>query len=327
MAHRDSVLGGRINLGLMAFASSSARTSAHFSTGPYGPHSRSDQEFINRAADTVAAGGHVSKRRRVARQNDRKRRSHSEAALQFDAPSVRLGDCTHGRQPEPAPTVTAAGVLTPREGVEDASLVGNRDAGAGVSHPDAHFGLAQRRPDHHGLLRPCVLHGVAREIHDGLRQAMAVGDESSLAAVVERPPAWANRVRFGGELLCEEPDVYRLRVKKIRVLCLREQLQVVDDPSHPVELAQDERDRPTPLLRFVPEQLEIPDADRDRVTQLVGYVVDKLRQTFFRIHAWQVSTGFIRLQSKPYESSLSGAQPIANTADRFDDVRAQLLTQ
>src|SRR5918999_1534096 len=212
---------------------------------------------------------------RFTRKHDRELRALSEPTLELDASTVRFRDGLHDREAEPAPAVAKMGTAAPREALEDARLVADSDAGAGVAHPDAHLLLAHGSPDRDRLVLERVLHGVVSEVHHRLRQALAIGEEEPLSGLVKLPPASSERTGLGEELVPDELELHPFRPEEVRLLGLGEHLQVVDDPPHSIELVQDERDRPSLIFRVLPEQLQVATADRERVAQLVARVLDE----------------------------------------------------
>ena len=133
--------------------------------------------------------------------------------------------------------------------------------------------------DRDAVVRHRVLHGVVREVHDGLRQALPVGEDHPTADPVESPAARRERRRLGEELVRQQLEVDPLAAEEVGMLGLREELEVVDDPSDPVELVEHERGRRPALLRIVAQELEVPAADRERVAELVACVLDELALT------------------------------------------------
>src|SRR5918999_1580267 len=62
---------------------------------------------------------------------------------------------------------------------------------------------------------------------------------------------------------------------EVWLLCLREQLQIVDHPPHPVELAHDQFDGPTSISWIIPQELEVSATDRERIAQFMAGVLDE----------------------------------------------------
>ena len=132
------------------------------------------------------------------------------------------------------------------------------------------------RPDRDAVVGDRVLHRVVREVHHGLGQALPVAEDHPAADPVEAPAARGERGRLREQLVREELEVDPLAAEEVRMLGLGEQLEVVDDPADPVELVEDERGRRPPLLRVVPEELQVASTYRQRVAELVARVLDEL---------------------------------------------------
>ena len=194
------------------------------------------------------------------------------ARLELDAAVVRLGNRLHDGQSE-AGTLGAARPRAPAEALEDRLLFVACDPGAVVPDPEARLAPGHDRADRDRLAAVGVARGVLGQLHDGLREALAVGDDHALAADVDDPLARGERLHVREEAVGQRADVDRVEIEEVGFLAAGEEQQVLDDPAHPVELVGDERERLAPLLRVVLEQLEMAAHDRQRRLQLVRRVV------------------------------------------------------
>src|SRR5688572_7115605 len=91
--------------------------------------------------------------------------------------------------------------------------------------------------------------------------------------MVELPAALSEGAGLGAELARENPEVDPVGAEEVRLLGLRQELQIVDGRPLPVELVHDERDRRSLFFGVVAEQLEVTAADRQRVPQLVAGIL------------------------------------------------------
>jgi hypothetical protein len=102
-----------------------------------------------------------------------------------------------------------------------------------------------------------------------------VGENGSFADGVDLPRARGECARLRNQLVRELAQLHPLVPYEVRMLGLGEQLKVVHDPAHPVELVHDERERQPVLVGIRSEELEVPAADRERVAELVACVLDE----------------------------------------------------
>ena len=78
------------------------------------------------------------------------------------------------------------------------------------------------------------------------------------------PVARRERRHLGVALVRQPATSTGAELQEVGLLVLGEEQQVFDDPRHPVELVDDERERRLPLLGVVVEQLEVAADDRER---------------------------------------------------------------
>src|SRR5687767_4628108 len=106
------------------------------------PFSRKEPMRGSSSAIRILAIGRSFAGSSLPRQHHGEGRSLAETTLELDAPAVRLGDGLHDREAEPTSAIAEVGARAAREPFENECLVGDRDTGAGVAHPDTHLVIA-----------------------------------------------------------------------------------------------------------------------------------------------------------------------------------------
>ena len=184
-----------------------------------------------------------------------------------------------------AAALPGPGLVHPVEPVEDPLPVRRRDADAGVGHLHPHIFSRDAGVHGDGAAVGGVLDGVAQHIHHHLLDAAAVsGDQGKSPAVgADQGVAVAlglqlHRPAHGLDGL-PEGEADHLHVRPAGVQAAEGQ-QVLDDPGHPVRLADDDVQKA--VLHGAGDVLAVPDGLRvaadvgQRGAQLVGDVGHEL---------------------------------------------------
>ena len=189
---------------------------------------------------------------------------------------MRLGDCHHDREPEPAAVRRLPGAIATLVALEDPVLVGGVDAGALVAHPEPRSIADQRGAEPDRVAGARVVHGVLGQVHDRLGEPLLVGHHDPDPGPVEAPVAVAEALRLREEVVGEQVEVDRARPQEVGPRRPRQHQQLVDVAAHPVELLLNHRDRLLTLSWRVAERLDVAADHGDWSAQLVADVGEEV---------------------------------------------------